>query len=218
MSDVATPHMVAFVYHSPRSKLIISYFEDVVKPAFETLRQKVSALENGSGDCEHLAIHDLEKVEYQTRLAFLLAIQSIWERQFRDLLIETAKLVVPQDIAAMSDIREKQWPYLSKKFSEYTGKKLDTCPSWPMLERLNYLGNYCRHGSGPAERWLRQEMPDLWPKSQVPPLPGSNSTSQPIEVKSKFPVISFRAFEESVEAIAAFWPHFDKGFFYEGKP
>jgi hypothetical protein len=60
-----------------------SFFDDVIAPAIRALKEKIAALGRNDHPGDAFAQADMEDVLKETKMAFGLAIQSIWDRQLR---------------------------------------------------------------------------------------------------------------------------------------
>src|SRR3546814_18258276 len=90
----------------------------------------------------------------ESKLAFGLAIQSIWERQLREYLRGCAGELVPGEPIG-AKIERADWKALRKYFRKLRGIELEVFPSFDNLDLLQHLGNACRHRS--AERRVGKE-------------------------------------------------------------
>ncbi|MCP9630287.1 hypothetical protein NML43_24610 [Rhodopseudomonas palustris] len=186
---------------------IESYFNDVIIPALATLDEKIGTLENIDEPGAVFAHHDMKDILRESKLAFCLAIHSIWERQLRAYLRGCAnELHLGDTIGAKID--KAVWKELCKYFRELRNIDLKAFPSFDSLDVLQHLGNACRHGDGNSATELARRCPDLWPDiprlapmQQMPP--GSPWIELPRTVdRMDIPVVRLRSL---VLAIAQFW-------------
>jgi hypothetical protein len=192
----------ADVQASKHDIAIQSYFEDVILPALRTLEERIDDLRRSDMPGHQFAQADMEDVRRETKLAFGLSIQSIWERQIRAYLRGCANELRPGEALA-AKVEQANWTQLRKLFRDLRGISLDEFPSFWALDTLHHLGNACRHGDGGSAHELARRCPDLWPA--VPPLPPEFSRAQPTVAAvatMDIPVHQLRAF---VDAVAAFW-------------
>jgi hypothetical protein len=197
----------ADVLTSKHDMTIESYFNDVIVPALATLDEKIETLENSDRPGAVFAYDDMKGILRESKLAFCLAIQSIWERQLRAYLRGCAKELRPGD-AIGAKIERAVWKDLCKHFRELRDIDLEAFPSFDSLDVLQHLGNACRHGDGNSATELARRCPDLWP--DIPPLPpmphmppGSPWIELPRTVdRMDIPVERLRSL---VAAIAQFW-------------
>src|SRR3546814_16259514 len=83
----------------------------------------------------------------ESKLAFGLAIQSIWERQLREYLRGCAGELVPGEPIG-AKIERADWKALRKYFRKLRGIELDGFTSFDKLDLLPHLGHACPHGAG----------------------------------------------------------------------
>lgn len=179
-----------------------SFFDDVVMPAIHSLEEKIATLGRSDNPGDAFAQADTADVLQETKMAFGLSIQSIWERQVRGYLRGCAEELRPGEGRA-TQVTTANWEKLSALFLELRGIRLDAFPSFAELDTLHLLGNVCRHGDGPSAVELAKRCPELWPVysptpfENEPPVPGP-----PPAALMDLPVSRLRAF---VVAVARFW-------------
>jgi hypothetical protein len=139
---------------------------DVITPSLQALVLRIEELSKGTEPWHVFALTDVELVLNETKKAFALSVQSIWERQLRDYLKGCASELHPQKIRLAKEIEAANWRQLCNHFYELREIQLSDFPSYEKLEILQYLGNVCRHGEGTSANELRERCPDLWPLSQ----------------------------------------------------
>ena len=192
----------ADVAASKHGVTVQSFFDDVIVPAIRALEEKIAALGCSDNPGDAFAQADTEDVLQETKMAFSLSIQSIWERQLRGYLRGCAEELRP-GVGLAARVAKGNWEELCALFLELRGIRLDAFPSFAELETLPLLGNTCRHGDGPSAVELARRCPVLWrvyppmPFEDQPPDPGP-----PPVALMDVPVDRLRAF---VAAIAAFW-------------
>ena len=145
---------------------------------------------------------DIEDVLRETKMAFALAVQSIWERQLRSYLLGCARDLRPKEQAS-NKIERADWEGLRKLFRDLRGIRLEAFPSFEVLDTLWLLGNACRHGDGASAVELARRCPDLWrPISSMP------FSDQPLQVNHQ-PVgtmeVTVERLHGFVHAIVEFW-------------
>lgn len=191
----------ADVQASKHDVTIQSYFHDVILPALATLDRRIDELGRAGFPGHEFARADMQDVLRETKLAFGLSIQSIWERQLRAYLLGCARELRPGQPVTKKETAN--WEALCALFREMRGIGLDAFPSFPELDLLQHLGNACRHGDGKSATQLAYRSPDLWraipqmpAKFNLPPL------GPPPVAMMDIPVERLRQF---VGAIAEFW-------------
>ena len=166
-ADVAT---------SQHGVTVQSFFDDVIVPAIRALEKKIAALGLSDNPGDTFAHADMEDVLQETKMAFGLSIQSIWERQLRGYLRGCAEELRPRDGLA-AQVAKGSWEKLCALFLELRGIRFDAFPSFAELEHSHLLGNVCRHGDGPSAVELAKRCPELW--RVCPPMPSRISRSIP---------------------------------------
>jgi hypothetical protein len=173
-------------------------------PALDTLGEKIESLNNGDWPGTVFAHADMTDMLRESKLAFGLAIQSIWERQLRAYLRGCAGELRPGEPIG-AKIERANWKELRKCFRDLRDIDLEAFPSFDILDVLQHLGNACRHGDGDSAAELARRCPDLW--ATMPPMPHMPPGLPPIELLRTvalmdIPVERLRAF---VAGIAEFW-------------
>jgi hypothetical protein len=186
---------------------IQSYFNDVIAPALATLEAKIAELAESDWPGSVFAHADMQVMLRESKIAFGLSIQSIWERQLRSYLRGCLRDLRPGE-GLEAKIEKANWKELQKWFRELRGIALDAFPSFPMLDALQHLGNACRHGDGDSANELARRFPDLWLVTPAPPPmphlpPGTSAPSPSLRVASMD--IPVARLSEFVAAISSFW-------------
>lgn len=151
----------ADVLTSKHDLTIESYFNDVIVPALDTLTEKIETLGKSDWPGAVFAQADMTDMLRESKLAFGLAIQSIWERQLREYLRGCAGELHPNEPIG-AKIERANWKRLRKYFRKLRGINLEAFPSFDTLDLLQHLGNACRHGDGDSAAELARRCPDLW--------------------------------------------------------
>lgn len=144
----------------------------------------------------------MEDVLAETKLAFCLAIQSVWERQLRGYLYGCAEELRPGE-GIGAKVERANWPGLCALFRELCGIRIEAFPSFGELDTLHHLGNACRHGDGASVAELTQRCPDWWPVyTPLPPEFGPSPPPRQTVAAMSVPVERIVIF---VGAIVGFW-------------
>lgn len=178
------------------------FFDDVISPAIYTIERKIAELGRSDNPSDIFVQADMKDVLRETKMAFSLSVQSVWERQVRSYLRGCAEEIRPgTSLAAQAG--KSPWEGLCSLFLDLRGIRLEAFPSFGELETLQLLGNACRHGDGPSAAKLAERCPELWPA-----YPRKRSKSRllrcqppPVTVMD-VPVDRLRVF---VVAISTFW-------------
>ncbi|MBY3397143.1 hypothetical protein HFN88_31355 [Rhizobium laguerreae] len=142
------------------ARTIQTYFDDVIIPALDTLDCKTEELEQRGGAWATFAKPDMQDVIRETKLAFSLAIQSIWERKLRGYIAGCARELYPVEDLQIR-IERADWEGLQKYFAKLRGIELRDFPSFMILDILQHLGNAARHGDGKSAGRLVEQCPDF---------------------------------------------------------
>jgi hypothetical protein len=179
-----------------------SFFDDVIAPTIHALEKKIAALGRSENSGDAFAQADMQDVLQETKMAFSLSVQSIWERQLRGYLRGCAEELRPEEGLA-AQAAKGNWEKLCSLFLELRGIRLEAFPSFAQLETLHLLGNACRHGDGPSAVELAKRCPELWRVYLPMPFDDHPLHSDPPPVAAMdVPADRLRAF---VVAIATFW-------------
>ncbi len=185
------------------------FLADVILPALASLEAKIASFA-GSDDAGDIFFQsDIEDVLIETKLAFGLSIQSIWERQFRAYVKGAARDLRP-DLDLERKLEKADWKALTSHFRDLRGIRLQHFPSFETLDTLQHLGNACRHGDGDSARVLAERCPDLW--KTYPPLPEIFGETEPVPRTVAMIDLPVARLVEFVAAIARFWN--DAGYIY----
>lgn len=153
-------------------RMLELYRDSVIRPALATLSNKIEELQASEDDLAAFELVDFEPMYQDTVQGFLLAVQAMWERALRGMLVGRAKKL-GMDAKYVSGIRRAVWshekaPSLHDYFQELMGISIRSFDAHPDLEVLQLIGNVLRHGDGPSAEKLHDRCPRLWP-NWVPP-------------------------------------------------
>jgi len=181
------------------SQTIRSYYADIVRPSLLTLEQKADELLSTDNPGDVFDHSDILELISETKIAFCLAIQSIWERQFRD-YVKRCEMDLNRIQSKSTQIQNASWRELQDYFHRLRDISVETFPSFNELDNLQLLGNACRHGDGRSSKELYIRLPQLW---QVPsPIACNEKGYIPAFAQMDIPCSQIESF---VEAIAEFW-------------
>lgn len=139
-----------------------TFLNDVVLPTINKLEERIAEYQSSDDPVAVFYQSDLEEVLSETKKAFALSIQSIWERQIRGYLHGCATELRPGE-GLEAKIEKGDWSDLLKMFSKLRGIELQEFPSFERLDTLHHVGNACRHGDGKSSRILAFRHPEWWP-------------------------------------------------------
>ncbi|KXG87580.1 hypothetical protein ATO67_18190 [Agrobacterium bohemicum] len=174
------------------TRTITDYLKHVIGPAILSIENKIEEYEALGDAYAIFGVSDLQNVKRETLLAFSLGMQSLWERQFRNYLRQSASELKPNDKKFAERSKGPKWDDLEKLFEELRGVELKRFKSYYALNTLNRLGNAARHGDGYALQHLRKNNPELFP------LANKFSNEAPLEIMQ----IHLKDF---ASAICSFW-------------
>ncbi len=181
---------------------IQSFFDGVISPAIRALEDRIAELGKSEEPFARFMQNDIEIILAETKKAFALSVQSIWERQLRGYLRGCAKELLPcENLGAK--IEKADWTKLCALFRDLRGIELKNFPSFSDLDTLHYLGNACRHGDGASAVKLTERHPEWWPV--YTPLPPAFGPSEPPKRTVDSMDVPIEAIARFVAAIAAFW-------------
>jgi hypothetical protein len=202
MTPFRWKNCLADVLASKHNLTIKSFLDNVVQPSIQFLEDKIAELGRSEDETAIFEISDMQEVLRETKLAFCLSVQSIWERQFRSYLRGCARDLQPGRNLA-EQVEKANWENLCALFQELRGIRLSEFPSYRELETLHLLGNACRHGDGTSAIQLLERAPELWPT--FPPMPPEFQThprSLPSVAMIDIPVARINSL---VDAVVNFW-------------
>lgn len=184
--------------------VIQSYYCDVIHPTFTRLEATVEALERSQDVADRFDQSDLEDVLIETKLAFCLAIQSIWERQFR-VYLKLYACEFCQDTGVAEKIVHARWPELCQLFHDLRGISLEKFPSFPELDTLCHLGNACRHGDGPSVKKLADRCPEWWRMPSAAALASETDSVFQSNPTISTMIVPMERIKGFADAIVRFW-------------
>jgi hypothetical protein len=133
----------------------------VINPALDAIENQISGLRIDEEPALAFLEADLRSLQAETIKAFVLSIQSIWERQLRCFLIQCANDLKQAETGR--SIEKESWAKLPDRLLNLRGISLRAFDSFNDLDLLHLLGSACRHGDGGSARDLYEREPGLWP-------------------------------------------------------
>lgn len=155
-------NLQADIYLGLHANSIRMYLDSVVTPAMNAIDARHDEVSRSDEPAAGFELSDLEDLRNSSVEAFALAIQSIWERQFREFLKGCARELGRDDVFFKS-LATTDWTKLVNHFNDLRGLPMGAFDSFEDLELLQLLGNACRHGDGKSARMLYDRWPELWP-------------------------------------------------------
>lgn len=138
--------------------------ESVVHPSLQALDTEIKKLQDSDDPAALFSFDDYASLFQTTVEGYLIAVQSMWERGLRALLIRREKKLnqTPQ----LQALERATWggksPSLQDHFFRLMGIPLHAFDSYQDLDFLQNLGTAIRHGDGAAARKVHQLCPRLW--------------------------------------------------------
>lgn len=182
-------------------RTIQAFLDDVILPTIRKVESRIEELGQSDEPAAAFEQSDVEDLLGETKLAFCLAIQSVWERQLRAYLSNCGEELLPgKGVGAR--VEKANWLALCALFRELRGIRFEAFPSFDELDTLHHLGNACRHGDGTSAAVLTQRCPDWWPIYRPRHTARAKSPPRLTVANMSVPVKRIEAF---VNAIVQFW-------------
>ncbi len=186
-------------------RTIQAFYDDVIRPTIEALNSRLANLKQSNDPVAAFEHYDTEEVLSETKKAFALSVQSIWERQLRGYLRGCAEELQPEEGGAKKIDKIREWKDLQKSFRNLRGIGIEEFPSFKMLDTLHYLGSACRHGDGSSATELGKRHPEWWPEPISFPLPHGFGPPNPPARTIASMEIPTECLAGFVSAIVKFW-------------
>jgi len=195
---------------------LVLYRDSVVRPSLGALSDKIDELQRDEDARAEFELLDYEPMYQSTVEGYLLAVQSMWERGLRGLLINRAKRLSKGVDYAML-LQRATWmdakkPDLHDYFHELIGLPLKSFYSHADLDLLQLLGSALRHGNGQASRKLHEKCPSLWTHWLAPGTRMEVGTVR-IEIPANAPkhpdfeliTLPLAVLEQMIQSVIWFW-------------
>lgn len=140
--------------------------DSVVQPSLRSLDREISAW--ATSDQPGAAFHEADLAEvFQTTVeSYLLAVQALWERALRSMLVSLDRAA--QRGTQREVIQRATWQGgkgakgLMQLFEHLVGVPISAFDSYRDLDLLQNFGSAIRHGDGLAARRIYERCPNLW--------------------------------------------------------
>lgn len=204
--NMATPftwkNCHADIYTGAHGATAWSFFDDVIVPSTDLLEDKIATLGGSDDAVSEFAKVDTQSVLQETKKAFGISLQSIWERQLRGYLSSCAKELEPiSNLGAK--VEKANWHALCELFESLRGIQLQDFPDYWELDTLQHLGNACRHGNGNSANEVMKRCPEFW--QVCPKVPFPIAQSEAIIAQVEVMNVSVDRLSKFAGAIAGFW-------------
>ena len=143
------------------AKVVEAMFERAIKPSCVTLAAELENTPRGHDDPSMDKWEDLRLAQLELHKSFALALNGLWERNFRQHLWHSAAAMGWKD-RTLAAIESGPWAQLLKAFETVRGFPLSKFPTYPELELLHRVGNVARHGNGKGTLALHKTHPELF--------------------------------------------------------
>jgi len=142
------------------------YRDSVVAPSLASLDRRISELQARENETDVFLLDDYGSLFQATVEGYLLAVQSMWERGLRAMLIKRASRRPAGDSHPRA-IKKAYWKTLRTDdlhahFERLMGVPLQAFDSYADLDLLQLLGSALRHGDGPSAQEVHRRSPSLW--------------------------------------------------------
>lgn len=138
--------------------------DSVVRSSLHELEREIEENDRSDDPVSVFYESDLVDVFQASIESYLLAVQSMWERGLRKLLISREKVLLGKD--GVSALQRATWSSGTKSlqfhFERLIGFPMTVFGSYGDLDLLQNLGNAIRHGDGPSAERVYRLAPSLW--------------------------------------------------------
>lgn len=188
--------------------------DSVVRPSLQAIDREIDENARSDNPASVFYESDLADLFQATVESYLLAVQSMWERGLRKLLISREKSLYSGD--GVTVLQKATWSSgtrsLQFHFERLLGVPMAAFDSYEDLDLLQNLGNAVRHGDGPSAERVHKLAPSLWWNWIAP---GETILAGPITMKvpddalkhPSFDTVSLKesVLEQMVESVCDFW-------------
>lgn len=193
----------------------LQLFKDsVVNPS---LRELSSAIEANNRDEDLAAVFhqdDLANLLQATVKSYLLAVQSMWERGLRDLLVTREKKL--KTGITVAELQRANWSgkgdSLQIYFERLLGLPITAFDSYADLDFLQHLGSAIRHGDGRSAERIHSLAPSLWlnglsPGEVLHAGPYTIVVPKDVQKHPSFNEVTLeqRLLEQMIQSVTNFW-------------
>lgn len=168
-------HSIADAYATKYGAVAQDFLKLVAIPSLDALDARSQQFrESDEGPGATFQLFDHADLIRKTSMAFCLSIQSIWEKQFRRYLSMCPNALHVEGVT-LAKLHQALWgdgaDQLGGLFYRIRGLNVRDFDSYDTLNKLQLLGNACRHGEGSSAKKLQKQYPELWPEQLLTPSP-----------------------------------------------
>jgi len=148
------------------AKVVETMFSGAIQPSCAKLAGRLDVTPRGTSDASIDRWEDVRLAQLELHRSFALALNGLWERNFRQHLWHSAATMHWED-ETLETIEHGPWPALLNAFEAVRGFSLSVFPTYPQLRLLHLVGNVARHGNGRGTAALYREHPELFLEHDV---------------------------------------------------
>ncbi|TEA79244.1 hypothetical protein [Allopusillimonas ginsengisoli] len=188
--------------------------ESVVQPSLRALDAEITKFQGSDEPLADFFADEYAELFQTTIEGYVIAVQSMWERGLRAMLIRRDKKLTkfPQPQTLERATWGGRASSLQDHFLRLMGVPLHAFDSYSDLDLLQNLGNAIRHGDGAAARKVHELCPNLWfnwlaPGTEIMAGPFHFVTSQDGPKNPPFASITLpeRVLEQMIQSVMWFW-------------
>lgn len=199
----------------------LEVFRDfVVSPSLASLNCQIDDNEQCRDEDAHFLESGLTDLHHATVQGYLLAVQAMWERGLRRLLVKCEERA--NRGARVENLYKAQWSEKAKfdtlqsHFQRLIGFPMQEFASYKDLDLLQNLGNAIRHGNGKSAVMVHKLDPSLW-WNWFPPGASYNAGTFRIVVAADAPkhpsfdrvTLQEELLQRMIQSVLGFWKDFE---------
>lgn len=200
------PDLEEYFFPERNAAALALYWDSIVVPALRTLNEELDRTRRSKDGVDWFFVDPLADLNKATVGGFLLAVQSMWEREVRALL--TRRETKLHGGVQVKDIQRGPWEVLQQHFERLMGLPLRSFDAYNDLQILQYVANALRHGQGAAATWVRQRHPEL---GVITDLVDGTENAQPGQIDTPEDrlgpalVLREQVLHQMIDAVRWFW-------------
>lgn len=200
------PDLEEYFFPERNAAALALYWDSIVVPALTTLNAELDRTRRSKDSLDWFFIDPVADLHKATLGGFLLAVQSMWEREVRALL--TKREIKLHGGAQVRDIQRGPWEILQQHFERLLGLPLRSFDSFNDLLILQNVANALRHGKGSASTWVQHHHPEL---AVITELVDGTENAQPGQIGTPEDrlgpalVLREQVLHQMIDAVRWFW-------------